>query len=197
MTLTDTQLILLSAASQRDDLLFARPATMNPRAADAAMVAVVRRGLAEEVATVRDQPHWHVDRSLGPIGYRVSARGLAALGLPLDDDSPAVEPRPEDEHRSTQRHGGNRHPGNRHPGSQPGTKPAVILARVARPEGATIDDLTKATGWMPHSVRAAISGLRKGGLRISRTVDDRGTVYRLDASFRLDALVPTDVEAGR
>jgi hypothetical protein len=187
MTLTDTQLILLSAASQRDDLLLARPATMNPRAADAAMVAVVRRGLAEEVATVRDQPHWHLDEGRGPIGYRISASGLAALGLLPDDGSAALEPHPDDEPRPTELIASPRS----------GTKPALILARIARPAGATIDDLTRATGWLPHSVRAAISALRKGGTGIIRTLDDCGTVYRLDASDRLNASATTEAEAGR
>jgi hypothetical protein len=192
MTLTDTQLILLSAASQRDDLLFARPSTMNARAADAAIAAIVRRGLAEEVVTVGDQPNWHLDKGRGPIGYRISVRGLAALGLPTDDHSVAVEPRPDDEHPPVERH-----PGKRHAGSRSGTKPALVLALVGRPDGASIDDLTRATGWLPHSVRAAISGLRKGGTRINRAVDDRGTVYRLDASCRLAASATTDVEASR
>jgi hypothetical protein len=186
MTLTDTQLILLSAASQRDDLLFARPSTINARAADAAIAAVVRRGLAAEVTTVRDQPHWHLDEGRGPIGYRISGRGLAALGLPADDDGSAVDPGPDDGLRPTKRHPGQRHPGQRHPGSRSGTKPDLILALLARPEGATIDDLIQVTGWLPHSVPAAISGLRRGGAGIIRTPDDRGTVYRLDASSTID-----------
>jgi DNA-binding transcriptional regulator PaaX len=36
------------------------------------------------------------------------------------------------------------------------------------------------TGWQPHSVRAALTGLRKRGLAITREKNDAGvTVYRL------------------
>ncbi len=53
-------------------------------------------------------------------------------------------------------------------------KTASILTLVERSEGATIDDLTGATGWQAHSVRAALTGLRKKGHVIVRTKDDAG-----------------------
>ena len=176
MKLTDTQLVLLSAASQREDEFFVRPSSMNATAANAAVAALHRKGLAEEVATVRDQPHWHIDESRGPIGYRITASGLAALGLAPDDGGGTVEPEPEPESDDE------RQPSARSTTTRSGTKPALVLALVGRDDGATIGDLTGATGWLPHSVRAAISGLRKGGVRISRSTDERGTVYRLEAS---------------
>ena len=179
MKLTDTQLVLLSAASQREDELFVRPSSMNATAANAAVAALHRKGLAEEVATARDQPHWHIDESRGPIGYRITATGLAALGLGPDDGGGTVnrpEPESDDE----------RQPSVRSTTTRSGTKPALVLALVGRDDGATIGDLTGATGWLPHSVRAAISGLRKGGVRIGRSTDERGTVYRLEASTNAD-----------
>lgn len=57
-----------------------------------------------------------------------------------------------------------------------------IIRLLQRAKGATIDDLTEATGWQAHSVRGAISGqLRKRhGLAVSATKDaSRGLVYRL------------------
>jgi len=57
-----------------------------------------------------------------------------------------------------------------------------IIRLLQRAKGATIDDLTEATGWQAHSVRGAISGqLRKRhGLAVSATTDEaRGLVYRL------------------
>ena len=45
--------------------------------------------------------------------------------------------------------------------------------------GATIPQLEKAFGWQPHSVRAAISRLRKDGLPVERSVSDNGAVYRV------------------
>ena len=63
-----------------------------------------------------------------------------------------------------------------------GGKLDQIIRLLQRAKGATIDDLTEATGWQAHSVRGAISGqLRKRhGLAVSATPDaSRGLVYRL------------------
>ena len=53
------------------------------------------------------------------------------------------------------------------------TKSDTILDLVQRPTGASISELTKATGWQPHSVRAALTGLRKKGREVVRTKDDQ------------------------
>ncbi len=46
--------------------------------------------------------------------------------------------------------------------------------------GATLDALIEATGWLPHTTRAALTGLRKRGFVIERELDDvRGTFYRI------------------
>jgi hypothetical protein len=59
-----------------------------------------------------------------------------------------------------------------------GGKPAAILTMLQRPSGATIADLQKATGWQPHSVRAALTGLRKQKHKITRSQSASGvTVY--------------------
>ncbi|PKP78871.1 MAG: hypothetical protein CVT81_01875 [Alphaproteobacteria bacterium HGW-Alphaproteobacteria-3] len=67
-------------------------------------------------------------------------------------------------------------------GAPVGGKLGQIIRLLQRAKGATIDDLTEATGWQAHSVRGAISGqLRKRhGLAVSATSDPaRGLVYRL------------------
>lgn len=35
----------------------------------------------------------------------------------------------------------------------PGTKAAMLIGLLSRPEGASIEQLSEASGWMPHSVR--------------------------------------------
>jgi DNA-binding transcriptional regulator PaaX len=56
----------------------------------------------------------------------------------------------------------------------------MIEALVRREGGAVIADLTAATGWQEHSVRAALTGLRKAGHTISRDRDADGTMrYRV------------------
>ena len=52
-----------------------------------------------------------------------------------------------------------------------------------RPDGAALGDLTAATGWQVHSVRAALTGLRKEGKELAREKDAAGvTHYRLAAN---------------
>ncbi len=59
------------------------------------------------------------------------------------------------------------------------TKQAAILELLRRAEGASIDDLTSATGWQAHSVRAALTGLRKHGHDIERSVESGASHYRI------------------
>ena len=60
------------------------------------------------------------------------------------------------------------------------SKKATIEALVRRSEGAAITELTAATGWQEHSVRAALTGLRKAGHVIARErCDDSATRYRI------------------
>ena len=62
------------------------------------------------------------------------------------------------------------------------SKKAAVIALLQRPEGAAIGDLTGATGWQVHSVRAALTGLRNEGKDLVRDKDTAGvTRYRLAA----------------
>lgn len=65
-------------------------------------------------------------------------------------------------------------------GSLRPNKKASILGLLQRPQGAAISDLTAATGWQSHSVRAALTGLRKEGCPLLRDKDDSGIArYRI------------------
>ena len=57
------------------------------------------------------------------------------------------------------------------------SKKATIKALVRRKGGAAIADLMAATGWQEHSIRAALTGLRKTGHTISRERDDGSATY--------------------
>jgi len=64
--------------------------------------------------------------------------------------------------------------------SNKSTKPAQILRLIRRQTGASMAQLQKATNWQPHSIRAALSGLRKSGHQIERAKNDKGiTHYRI------------------
>jgi hypothetical protein len=62
------------------------------------------------------------------------------------------------------------------------TKLARLLTLLARPKGASLDELTSALAWQAHSVRGALSGTvaKKLGHTLTReVVEGRGRVYRL------------------
>ena len=62
-----------------------------------------------------------------------------------------------------------------------GSKLARVVALLERGRGATIAELIAATGWLAHTTRAALTGLRKRGyaVAIDRSDDKRGSFYRI------------------
>ena len=61
-------------------------------------------------------------------------------------------------------------------------KGATILELLCRKDGATLGDLTKATGWQPHSVRGFLSAQvgKKLGLKLESTKGEDGQrVYKI------------------
>jgi len=60
------------------------------------------------------------------------------------------------------------------------TKLAGVIDLLKKPDGATIEVLMNATGWQAHSVRAALTGLRKKGRAIECSKSESGiTCYRI------------------
>ena len=65
------------------------------------------------------------------------------------------------------------------------TKTQLVRRLLARKTGADLDALCTATGWQPHSVRAALSGLRKAGYSLDRVppkTEGGPTLYRITAT---------------
>ena len=62
------------------------------------------------------------------------------------------------------------------------SKQDEVIAMLRRPEGATVDEVARATGWQRHTVRGVFSGTlkKKLGLKIASTKEERGRVYRID-----------------
>jgi len=48
-----------------------------------------------------------------------------------------------------------------------GTKLAQAIEMLQANEGATIDELSEAMGWLPHTTRAVLTGLRKRGYALT------------------------------
>ena len=66
------------------------------------------------------------------------------------------------------------------------TKQALILGLLQRQEGATLADLVAATGWLPHTTRAALTRLRQAGHVLDKIKGETGTVYRIATPARAD-----------
>lgn len=63
------------------------------------------------------------------------------------------------------------------------TKAAQIIELLNRPEGVTIEQLTVVTGWLPHTTRSALTGLRKKGHNLcSAKPVEGGRIYRIAVS---------------
>src|SRR5271165_7412819 len=77
--LTDTQLVILSAASQRDDRGVELSANVQDKAAGKAVAKLIRAGLLEEVRASGSLPVWRCDNESGAIALRITSAGLAAI----------------------------------------------------------------------------------------------------------------------
>jgi hypothetical protein len=58
------------------------------------------------------------------------------------------------------------------------SKQQQLAALVVRDEGATLDQMITATGWLPNTTRAALTGLKKKGYVISSDKIDGVRTYR-------------------
>lgn len=58
------------------------------------------------------------------------------------------------------------------------SKQESLAALLLRDEGATLEQMVAAMGWLPHTTRAAMTGLRKNGYVIDSDKVDRVRTYR-------------------
>lgn len=62
------------------------------------------------------------------------------------------------------------------------TKIGKVIALLEREDGATLDEMVEATGWLPHTTRAALTGLKKKGHTIERDRRGDASCYRITGS---------------
>ena len=61
-----------------------------------------------------------------------------------------------------------------------GSKQALVVSLLGREQGATLDELVAATGWLPHTTRAALTDLRRRGYSLHKGArDDGGKAYSI------------------
>jgi hypothetical protein len=196
--LTDTQLVLLGAAAQRKDLCLVAPPTLKGATAQKVVSKLISAGFVKEVKAKASDPIWRRDEESGA-SYALKLTAAGAKAIAVDE---AAEPEDAGEESATlanrdqaailskldakdARPAEAMELGPVRPLSAPrgGSKLARVIGLLERDHGATIAELIAATGWLAHTTRAALTGLRKRGyaVAIDRSDDKRGSFYCIPA----------------
>jgi Protein of unknown function (DUF3489) len=195
--LTDTQLVLLGAAAQRKDLCLVAPPTLKGATAQKVASKLISAGLVKEVKAKASDPIWRRDEESG-VSYALKRTAAGAKAIAVDD---AAEPEDAGEESNTlanrdqaaiqskldakdARPAEGMESGPICPSApRGGSKLAQVIELLQCDHGATIEELIAATGWLAHTIRAALTGLRKRGYAvvIDRSDDKRGSFYRVPA----------------
>jgi hypothetical protein len=169
--LTDIQTILLSSASQRADGSLLPPPDTLGAATDRiykAVAGLVRRIYADEVPVVAAEQAWRVDGDQ-QYGAVITDGGRTAICVePVA--LPTSIPKPSEVSLPT----------SSVDAARP-TKTGLVLTLLRREQGATLAEIIDATSWLPHTTRAALTGLRKKGHDIARGKRGDETCYMLAA----------------
>jgi Protein of unknown function (DUF3489) len=182
--LTDTQLIVLSKAAARDDGAGVAPSGMNKAAAAKVGSSLVARKLMRELRTKPGMPAWREDTDGRSISLIITRAGRDAIGV----DEPEEETSKGSGEAGDENTNAAREPASGAP--REGSKQALVVEMLAKKGGATLDQLIEATGWLPHTTRAALTGLRKRGFDIERTRSDgKASIYRIVATSKLSTVV--------
>jgi hypothetical protein len=186
--LTDTQIVMLSAAAQRDDRCLLAPQILKGSATQKLATKLIGAGLAKEIKAKPGAPVWRQDEQAGQsYALKLTAAGTRATadapGLALDETSEATDPRVQVTTTGSEVVEATADVPAAAPSlSAPrgGTKLARVLELLQRDCGATLEELIAATDWLPHTTRAALTGLRKRGcaVTIDRHDKARGSTYR-------------------
>ena len=190
--LSDTQAVILSAASQRDDgAVLPLPETLRIKggAVDKVLGSLKAKGLIDHIGAPRGDD---------PPPLRITRAGLQAIGVETEDDAPkgatpgdtgatsagaGVEapalatgadgtPKPAKKRKPAK---DNARVTEAAPAAtrtpRAGTKQARMIEMLKRPEGATVEQIAAATSWQHHTIRGAISGAlkKKLGLTVEAT----------------------------
>ena len=174
--LTDTQLIVLSRAAQREDGAATLPEGMTEKAAQKLAATLVEKELVREIRAKPGMPVWR--RSEEGRSHALIITKLGRTAIKVEDDR---EPEDVDvgAHGSASTDKAASAQSERSTPRQ-GSKLSTVIDLLGRKKGAGIEELMAATGWLPHTTRAALTGLRKRGYAIERERSEKGgSVYRI------------------
>jgi len=157
--LSDTQLVILSAAAQREDRnVLPLPGSLRGGAAAKVVGALLKRGLIAETTTDNRTRAdaalnriWRNDADGSAILLHITDTGLAAIGIEPEaaDSAPTcVDAALNSEASQDAPAEPDPAPKSRTP--RPGTKQAKLIEMLRAEGGATIDEIVAATGWQAH-----------------------------------------------
>jgi hypothetical protein len=192
--LTETQWMVLFAASQRDDHCVMLPPGLRGGAAQKVVKKLLALGLVEAVRARGDLPVWRREDGCA-MALRLTSRGLERIQALRGEFGPKEQDRvPEqqggaktEEKVSSHRGRARGQPrveaaaGRPASGARAGSKQARVISMLQRSEGATVEAIMAVTGWQPHSVRGFFSGVVRRKLRLQLASDKAGDqrLYRI------------------
>lgn len=179
--LTDTQLVVLSKAAARDDGLAVVPGKMIKAAASKVGSSLVARKLMRELKAKPGMPVWREDEDGRGISLMITRAGRDAIGV--EDETVAPDAKQKKAPVVVKTSAAKEPIASTASRPRDGSKQALVISMLSKKGGTTIDALIDATGWLPHTTRAALTGLRKRGFEIERSRDDDApSVYRIVGS---------------
>jgi hypothetical protein len=175
--LTETQTAILTAGAQRpDNIALPLPKGLAGAAAKMAVTKMLDRGWLQEVDANlrRGEPLWRETGDGHGTTLVITDAGLLAIGI--EPVAAKTEAAIHENAADT--------PVTKFSTPRAGTKQAKLITLLQAPDGATMDEIVAATGWLAHTARGAMSGAlgKKLGLVVTSEKDaTRGRVYRLPA----------------
>lgn len=191
-TLTVAQILILATAAQRPDyMVLPLPPTIRARggAQRNLLSPLLKMNLVAEVPVDDASIAWRTDQAGLRHGLRITAAGLAAAGV--DEDATgetadaSVDTRTEeiavstgDDAIAAEEPAANQVTQDAPP-RRPTGKLGDVLQAISAEAGATLVEITTLTGWLPHTARAAVTGLRKRGFDVALIQQSGRKAYRL------------------
>ena len=187
--LSDSQLVVLTAACQRDDrCVFPVTPKLKGNAAGNVLKSLLKKDLIKEVRAKRDDTVWRHDEERGRMTLVATKTAFAVLGIDPSDEAEDAETDAADQTPANVEAKANSAPKTpktkepKAPRTRDDSKQAQLIGMLRRAKGATIDEIAEAFTWQPHTVRGAIAGAlkKKLGLNVTSEKDEkRVRVYRI------------------